>query len=135
MLTKQSVMGLFEFKLSGLNLDKDHDYVVEDGQVVVRGRRVLVQLFPATGLIDIWLHNRSDPATGLHGATIGRFVELMQGYEGKLLLWDGEATFQTKDTHAVTDNLRFLGIRRKRNVLSGVMPAGFKKAKPVEKSN
>ena len=103
-MNKQQVFDFFNGKISktGIKINKEKD----EDSAFISGKGTVVWMY--NDLVDIWIYNTN-------GNRINRFMELMEPYDKvQYHIWDGEAMIQTYDVNAVTDNLKFLHIRKKR---------------------
>ena len=104
--TKQDVFELFDERISRTVIHRDSSE--DEESAFILGRNTRVTVFPPS-LIDLWIFNTNRNR-------INRFLEIMSDYELEdSHEWEREAMIQTYDPAAITDNLKFLRIRRKRS--------------------
>lgn len=109
-MKKGEIFDLFGQKISKKAIIRQND------EYVVSGRNTLVQFHEK--LIDVWIFNTN-------GNRLNRMLMLADLYDiVDWHRWEGECAVQTYDPEFVTDNLKFLHIRRKRVVPEGYVP-GF----------
>lgn len=70
------------------------------------------------GEFDIWICNPKDIAKGVSQRKVNSMVEVLSKHPGvgKITTLSGEAYFNTKDVNVVLDNLKLLGISKRRSV-------------------